>query len=212
MKRLVLLASLVLTLPITAFANTVDFTNSGGNLAGTVAGMTLTLGVLPGAPSVLTVVDGLGKIQTGDLGVLSFTTGKMTVGSLLKGGTFAPGGTFTLSPVGVKGIPAGVVFNGAFDGVTTWTAQADKKGVLTGYYTLRGLVTGAWSNDPKVTVTAFTSQAYFVGAIKGGAFSVTLGSGDTFVPYTAAPEPGALGLLGTGLVGLAGVFRKKLKN
>jgi hypothetical protein len=38
-----------------------------------------------------------------------------------------------------------------------------------------------------------------------------LGSGDTILT-TVAPESGTLGLLGTGLVGLAGLVRKKLKT
>jgi hypothetical protein len=39
--------------------------------------------------------------------------------------------------------------------------------------------------------------------------SVAVGSGDTVVANV--PEPGTLGLLRTGLVGLAGIVRKKLK-
>ena len=44
-----------------------------------------------------------------------------------------------------------------------------------------------------------------------GGFQVSAGgfvSGDTIV----TPEPGTLGLLGTGLVGLAGVIRRKVRG
>ena len=39
---------------------------------------------------------------------------------------------------------------------------------------------------------------------------VQLVSGD--VAVSTVPEPGTLGLLGTGLVGLAGVFRRKFRS
>ena len=86
-KKIVFLSILVLTLPFTAFAgSSVDFTNSGGTLAGTNSGLTL-----PG--SVLIAVNGLGGglITGNDLGAISFSTGVLSSGSLQMGGTFASG-------------------------------------------------------------------------------------------------------------------------
>ena len=72
MKKLVLLAVLALALPIAAFAsNQVDYTNSGGTLAGSNSGLTLS-------GSTLLVVKGLnggGTISGSDLGSVSFATG-----------------------------------------------------------------------------------------------------------------------------------------
>ena len=53
MKRVVLMVVLALALPLAAFAGNVDFTNTGGTLTGSSAGLTLT-------GSALTVVDGIG--------------------------------------------------------------------------------------------------------------------------------------------------------
>jgi hypothetical protein len=202
MSRVFLLAFLALALPVAAFAdNSVDFTNSSGLLSGTSAGLTL-------GASELIAVNGLGGLGliTGNLGSVSFTTGALTSGSLEMGGTFAAGGTFVITGNGSQGIPNGVIFNGTFTGPVTWTMVTLANG--THDYVMTGAVSGSWYNGGTVygvttQLTVNTGKGFFDCPTK-------ISSGDTNV--TTVPEPGTLGLMGTGLLGLAGVLHRKLKG
>ena len=201
MRRLLLLALLALALPMAAFANSsVDFTNSSGTLSGTTAGLSLS-------GSELIAVNGLGGLGlvTGNLGSVTFSTAALTSGSLQMGGTFAAGGSFVVTSNGSQGLPSGALFTGSFSGPVTWTMVQLANG--THNYTLSGSLTGMWYtgatvDGATVQLTINTGKGFFNGSTK-------ISSGDTNI--LAAPEPGSLTLLGTGLVGLAGVLRRKLK-
>jgi hypothetical protein len=202
MKRIVLLALIAMALPLAAFAdNSVDFTNSGGTLSGSSEGLSLT-------GSELIAVNGLGGggLITGGLGGVSFSTGTLAGGSLQNGGTFNGGGSFTITGNGTNGVPSGTIFTGSFTGPVTWTLVTLADG--THNYTLTGSITGQWYGTgaavfgATVQLTINTGKGFFNG-------STTISSGDTNIG--SVPEPGTLGLLGTGMVGLAGIVRRKLK-
>jgi len=202
-KKIIFLSVLVLALPFAAFAGpSVDFTNSGGTLSGTNSGLTLT-------GSTLIAVNGLGGglITGNNLGAVSFSTGILSSGTLQMGGTFAAGGTFSITGNGTGGIPNGVIFNGSFTGPVTWTLVTLANG--THNYTLTGSLSGTWYtggtiSGATVQLTIKTGRGFFDG-------QTNISSGDTNFT-TAVPEPGSLGLLGTGLLGVASMVRRKLRQ
>lgn len=200
MKRILWVLLLTLALPMAAFAGSqVDFTNSGGTLSGSNSGLSLT-------GSELIAVNGLtGGLVTGDLGTVTFSTGALTSGSLQMGGTFMSGGSFVITGNGTNGIPNTTIFNGSFTGSgVSWTLVTLANG--THNYTLSGTLSGTWWNGATVQgatvqLTINTGKGFFNG-------STSISSGDTNI---VVPEPGTLTFLGTGLVGLAGALRRKLK-
>jgi hypothetical protein len=201
-KRIYWLLLLTLALSVSGFANSVDFTNSGGTLSGSNAGLSLS-------GSILIAVNGLNGmgLVTGNLGTVTLSTGSLS-GSLTMGGTFAAGGSFVITGNGANGIPNTMIFNGSFSGPVTWSLITLSNG--THEYTLSGALTGTWYtgatvNGATIQLTVPVGSGFFNG-------SGTISSGDTNISVTTVPEPGSISLLGTGLVSLAGILWRRSRT
>lgn len=151
----------------------------------------------------------------GNAGTLG-TTASMT-------GSATAGGTITLSSVLTSIDDNGVLTTGTLGTVTVTTGTLVATGTNT--FSFTGGSISVWSSSSN----SFLFQGSFSGTVTvgaGGALQITYAlngtpvvggfqvtaagvvSGDTIV----TPEPGTLGLLGTGLVGLAGLVRRKLRG
>jgi PEP-CTERM motif-containing protein len=203
MRRVVVVAILAMALPIAAWASGLDLVNR----AGTVKFDTVT-NVLSCTGSHLHQFNNIVAPPGGGLGFVSFATGALDSGDILTGGTFSSVNSFfnVVGTGGHPGVPKGPIFTGAFVGEIAWNLMNQiPPGDLE--FQLVGRVKGQLFDGRTVAGTTTQNITIF----KGEFFREHDGhihTGNT----TLTPEPGTLALLGTGLVGIATVVRRKLAS
>jgi PEP-CTERM motif-containing protein len=189
MRRILLLALLALALPVAAWANSVDFQFGGGVMS--ASGMTVSVS---STVNSLSIGGGPFQSATGPVSISLMLSGSPASGESITGGSISiTGGSWT--------------FVGTINPSGTWTETPAIHGgsfafIITASGTLNGVPT---------TISVTTGHTVFTGTNPfgaGGSGSVRFASGDS-TAVTAVPEPGTLGLLGTGLLGMAGVIRRK---
>lgn len=222
MRRVVkILALVALALPMTAWADTITTTDQTGTIA--ISGMAGTGGT--GTVGTSTI-SSLGSQLTsftwgtfsatsgkgGALGSLSFATGTLSSGSVSGGGVFASGGSFTITGQGkwLAGLPNSpqgktTLFSGSFVGPIDWILDSTVGSKST--FTLSGSIAGTIYNG--TTVTGTTSQTVYTYNNTQRVTGIGHISTGTTTLASTVPEPGTLGLVGTGLLGIAGVSRRK---
>jgi PEP-CTERM motif len=189
MRRVVLMAVLALAMPMAAFADSIIFSDSGTlNSAGTItptSTASFTGSIANGSSYTLNVPLTLfsdNGATTATAGTVSLSTGTLTqVGA----GQFTFTGTVT-----VTNSASAVLFTSSVAGGTI-THQSN------GSYSINGLLANGGLNS-------------ILGTKISGSRLVS-GNGNAVTGTSVVPEPGTLGLLGTGLIGIAGLIRRKTR-
>jgi len=210
-KGAVLAGVLVCLLPMAARAascpaesTTTCFVNIDGNATSHGSGSSTTLSLSNAE------FNRIGNLTGSNLGSISFTTGTLISGSLGMGGVFASGGSFTIK--GTYGnVSNGTLFSGIFSGPVSWTLNSPAT-CTTCSYTLSGVLSGTWFVHGTQATTGATVQIDFTSAGLYSGGKITDVGGVSFVNIPAIPEPASVGFVGTGLLAMGLLVRRKAKS
>lgn len=196
-KLLMVVAGLlVLALPGTVQADTITFNFSGGS-----ATAMFNLSNV-GSPSTLTAVNSI----AGNLGTVTFTTGEWNedAESLLE--AVLPGGSITIAS-------AQTLFQGLFTGPGSWALLLFDSATGAVTYHFSSQVFGTLNPAllsllglPTTYTDAVGTMNIFVTFLNGGTTGAIV-TGN--LELTPVPEPGTMALLGSGLLGIAGMIRRR---
>jgi hypothetical protein len=202
MRRVaVIVGLLALLLPAAAWTDGINLTNQFGSVNVTNAGV-ISKG------SELMSYDGIVAPHGRSLGSVSFSTGAFTGASIFSGGTFSSvGSTFIVTSGGghYGQPPKGTIFSGSFVGPISWTLVS-QTGKFMYNFTLSGTIYGMLYTGRDVTGTTTQDITLYKNQWSQDHMGlIRLGNS-----HLNVPEPGTLGLLGTGLIAMAGSMRRKL--
>jgi PEP-CTERM motif len=214
MKRFTVIAGLcALLLSAAAWADGIKLTNKFGSVKVTNAGI-VSKGMELKSYGLITA--GVGQ----SLGSVSFSTGAFTAAgtcsvSPLCSGTFAGGAASSFIVTGggawIKTLTGTnsthvTLFSGSFVGPINWQLLSIGPHGYTYNFELTGTIRGQFWDGR--TVSGTTTQ--FITLYKNQWVTDNQGNVGLGSTQLAVPEPSTLGLLGTGLIGIAGTLRRKM--